>query len=108
MKKNVAVALCAIAIVAGGMLAGCTASQEAGTAPVATPTAPPNEVTVVTPEITIEKLSGGREPSDVSILCVRNQAFLYVYGHAGAGGGPALARFPEQDIACDNSDPARD
>jgi hypothetical protein len=50
--------------------------------------------------VQVKKLVGDGVPRDTSIVCVRGSAFLYVYTDGGNDGGPAIARFPEQDDTC--------
>jgi hypothetical protein len=69
--------------------------ESLSSAPLAKPSDPE-------PLITVKYLEGRDKPESISILCVEQSAFLYVWSSSYQKGGPSIERFPEQDASCSN------
>lgn len=99
MKK----ALLALTAAAALTLTGCEEAEPSE------PTGDPTESATVDIGIGTEfyeveaDFGGRRNVQEVGILCVEDDAFLYLYERVARSGGPAVERFEEQDAVCEEN-----
>lgn len=104
LKIRRAAVLAAVAVLA---LSACVTSSPSGgpeTSQTASPHGETPEERVDVKRVEVQELTGEGERQQVSILCVDGIAFLYVWEKRNHGGGPSIARFPEQDDTCTPAD----
>lgn len=102
MKANRVLAV-GVALTLSALLAGCDSPMQSTDISEGSKVSP----TVIAPKVQILKIAGSdnRNPDSVSMLCVDDKAFLYVYAASTKAGGPAMARFPEADESICGSEP---